>query len=126
MVPCWSESVVSALQFLAGESKGIPESFKKKKIIKLSFIIYILNDAWWYLGLCLVSLFPVSWCNDSAYWLRTFCGVQGTFPAMEMDRYDALYYFPQLVFFWNIGCLKKVAYYTAIQKFEVGKFIYLI
>uniref|UniRef100_A0A672SQ61 DEUBAD domain-containing protein n=1 Tax=Sinocyclocheilus grahami TaxID=75366 RepID=A0A672SQ61_SINGR len=38
MAPCWSELVVSALQFLAGESKGIPELlhiFFNEKFLKL-------------------------------------------------------------------------------------------
>lgn len=40
-----------------------------------------------------------SWCDGSAYWLYTFCGIQGTLPAMEMDMYDDLPHFPLLVYF---------------------------
>uniref|UniRef100_A0A8C2PYU5 Nuclear factor related to kappa-B-binding protein-like n=1 Tax=Cyprinus carpio TaxID=7962 RepID=A0A8C2PYU5_CYPCA len=46
MAPCWSELVVSALQFLAGESKGIPELlfFFNEKILEA--VIYYLYFEW--------------------------------------------------------------------------------
>uniref|UniRef100_A0A8C1S867 Nuclear factor related to kappa-B-binding protein-like n=1 Tax=Cyprinus carpio TaxID=7962 RepID=A0A8C1S867_CYPCA len=46
MAPCWSELVVSALQFLAGESKGIPELlfFLNEKFLEA--VIYYLYFEW--------------------------------------------------------------------------------
>jgi len=32
-----------------------------------------------------------SWCDGSAYWFHTICGIQGTLPAMEMDMYDDIF-----------------------------------
>lgn len=78
-VSCWREQRYS-----------IPKSSKFFQLFKLCI-------EWCMLVFSLMNIiflsFFVSWCNGSAHWLHTFCGIQGSLPAMEMDWYDDLHYF---------------------------------
>uniref|UniRef100_A0A673I4B8 Nuclear factor related to kappa-B-binding protein-like n=1 Tax=Sinocyclocheilus rhinocerous TaxID=307959 RepID=A0A673I4B8_9TELE len=78
MAPCWSELVVSALQFLAGESKGIPELliffFFNEKFLKLHGIS------------CCFFLFFIRWTD---YVVRPSTGEERhVFQEQEQQRYD--------------------------------------
>lgn len=63
MAPCWSELAVSALQFLAGESKC--------KVYGL----FKVNDTCWCFGLYLILLSLFSWGDVTTHWLYTFSGI---------------------------------------------------
>uniref|UniRef100_A0A8C2JFL0 Nuclear factor related to kappa-B-binding protein-like n=1 Tax=Cyprinus carpio TaxID=7962 RepID=A0A8C2JFL0_CYPCA len=90
MAPCWSELVVSALQFLAGESKGIPELlfFFNEKILEA--VIYYLYFEWCMLIFRLVLDVSVScqlvWTD---FVVRPSTGEERhVFQEQEQQRYD--------------------------------------